>query len=250
MSKVKSFFAPMSMVTDPLKEGIGKGVDYVVDSTENLLRSVTPADMPSQKRSNYPRENNVGNLTGTHSYPKQITGDALGFVNYMPYSHGKPQAGMNDAHHLGVYGQFDGLKNSTPPNPLQVNLHMPTDLTDKVSAKWDTGDDLFARATQMGGVEALVRGSITEAKEGAKQKLIGETLKKVTGGRITTEVVKNTMNRQRGVAVRPFESQFFQGVDYRTFSFKHKLKLQRMQNVRNDILSTSMIQTLIFIIRP
>ena len=201
------------------KDPVGATVNYA----ENIFGSLTPVDMSTQKRSNYPRPNNVGNLSGTHSYPSSITGDPLGFVNYMPYPHGKPQAGMNDAHHLGMYGQFDGMKNSTAPNPLQVNLHMPSDLTDSVSAKWDTGDDLYAKATQMGGLEALVRGSITQVKEGAKQKFIGGLAEKATGGRITKESVVNSTRRQKGVAIRPFESQYFQGVDYRTFSFRHKM---------------------------
>ena len=196
-------------------------VDKAMIHGENILRSVAPVNMLSPKRS--PRDNNVGNLSGSHSYPNEITGDPLGFVNYMPYPHGKPQAGMNDSHAGGVYGSSSSTMGMFRlPNPLQVNLHMPTDLTDKVSASWDTGEDIFAKVGQL-GLESALRGTIAETKQKFGQKVIGEVAEVVTGGLLTQENIKNSVDRQRGVAVRPFESQFFKGVDYRTFSFKHKL---------------------------
>ncbi|MAG26628.1 hypothetical protein CMI47_13895 [Candidatus Pacearchaeota archaeon] len=150
-------------------------------------------------REGYPRDNSVITLKGAQTYPSGITTDPLGYVSYMPYEHGKSQAG-------------DGK------NPLQINLHMPRDLTDSVTAKWEAEEDLFAKTGQLGFAKAIGGTAAKKAQE-----LAGEALGAVTLGVIDGEAINKSFQRQRGHAVRPFESQFFQGVDYRSFEFTHKL---------------------------
>ena len=203
---IPSIKSGVGKVVDKGKEITNEQIDNAINWAEQQIKSVAPVDMTDPKRVGYPRPENVGNLTGAHTYPSGITGDPLGFVNYMPYPHGKPHAGMD----------------STPPNPLQVNLHMPPDMTDSVSASWDTGDDIFAKTGAL-GLKSALKGTIAEAKESIKYKLAGEVAEVVTKGLLTEEKIKNSMERQRGVVIRPFESQFFKGVDYRSFTFKHKL---------------------------
>lgn len=187
-----------------------------VQDAERLLKSAT-ADTSTPMRTHYPRDpegqnTNVTNLSGAHSYPNDITVDPKGFVNYMPYAHGKPQAGMADDSSNGVYNS----------NPLQMNLHMPSDLTDSVTAKWEADADIFAKSSQLGATEAL-KGTVKQALKKVGTDILGKGAEIVTGGQIDAEKLKKGFERQQGHAIRPFESQFFQGVDYRTFEFTHKL---------------------------
>ena len=197
-------------------------------ATDLKNRVTNQVDTSTPTRSGYPRNpdgknTNVTNLSGAHSYPNSITGDPLGFVNYMPYAHGKPQAGMNDTHGRGgAYGSSSMSLGSVVPNPLQVNLHMPSDLTDSVSAKWDTGEDIVAKASEI-GVDKALSGIASEATKNISTKVVGEVAELLTKGLITPENLRKSWDRQHGHALRPFESQFFQGVEYRTFSFKNKL---------------------------
>jgi hypothetical protein len=103
-----------------------------------------------------------------------------------------------------------------------MNLHMPSDLSDSVSAKWEADSDIFAKSGEL-GVKAAVEGTYKEAKKNVITKVGGEIAEVVTGGLVNPENLKRSWNRQKGHAIRPFESQFFQGVDYRTFEFTHKL---------------------------
>jgi len=168
------------------------------------------------ERTQYPRVNNVTNLSGAYSYPNNITGDALGFVNYMPYPHGKPQAGMAEVDISGNY------QTKVDSNPIQVNLHMPSDMTDSVSAKWQADADIFAKTAQLGAGEAVL-GTVQKGLKDAVTGIGGKVAEIVTLGKVSAEGLKQGLERSHGHAIRPFESQFFQGVDYRTFSFKHKL---------------------------
>ena len=217
---IPSIKSGVGKVVDKGKEITNEQIDNAINWAEQQIKSVAPVDMTDPKRVGYPRPENVGNLTGAHSYPSGITGDPLGFVNYMPYPHGKPQAGMRDSHYGGDFGR--SVDRSFRDNPLQVNLHMPPDMTDSVSASWETGDDIFAKTGAL-GLKSALKGTIAEAKESIKYKLSCDVAEVVTKGLLTQEKIKNSMERQRGVVIRPFESQFFKGVDYRSFTFKHKL---------------------------
>ena len=170
--------------------------------------------MSDPDREGYPRDQSPKELQGFHNYPNGITGDPLGFVNYMPYAHGHSQAGS----------KIDGTSayTATADGPLQVNIHMPSEMQDEITAKWDAEEDIFTKASQLGVAESAM-GSM---KKMAKDKLMGVgagLMEATTFGGIDAEAAKKSVERKLGHAVRPFESQFFGGVDYRTFSFTHKL---------------------------
>ena len=179
---IPSIKSGVGKVVDKGKEITNEQIDNAINWAEQKIKSVAPVDMTDPKRVGYPRPENVGNLTGAHSYPSGITGDPLGFVNYMPYPHGKPQAGMRDSHYGGDFGR--SVDRSFRDNPLQVNLHMPPDMTDSVSASWETGDDIFAKTGAL-GLKSALKGTIAEAKESIKYKLAGEVAEVVTKGLLT-----------------------------------------------------------------
>ena len=190
-------------------------MDFVANA-ERLLKSATIHTSNPKRTYQKSRENNVTNLSGAHNYPNNITVDPKGFVNYMPYPHGKPQAGMM------IKDDSTGVYQSEADGPVQVNLHMPSDLTDSVTAKWEADADIFAKASQLTATEAL-KGTVKQALKNVVTDIAGKGAEIVTGGQIDAEKLKKGFERQQGHAIRPFESQFFQGVDYRTFEFTHKL---------------------------
>ena len=154
----------------------------------------------------------VSEINGHYTYPNSITNDALGFVNYMPYEFGSSQAGQTKSEERFISG--DGSKSG----PLQINLHMPLDLTDSVTAKWEAEKDFLAKTAQMGAVKAIAHTGTQIAQESAA-KAVGA----VTLGVLDGEAIKKSFERKSGRAVRPFESQFFEGVEYRTFDFTHRM---------------------------
>lgn len=207
--------------TLPPEQPSGKVQEFLtntLDIGKEKLGDVLNAgrDISNPDRTQYPRVNNVTNLSGSHSYPNNITSDALGFVNYMPYSHGKPQAGMMDADDSGMY------LHRVNAGPVQVNLHMPSDMMDELSANWQADADIFAKTAQLGAGEAVL-GTVQKGLKDAVTGIGGKVAEVLTLGKVSAEGLKQGLERSHGHAIRPFESQFFQGVNYRVFNFKHKL---------------------------
>ena len=203
-----------------LTDAFDAGVSAVTETGQDLMEASQPGSaMTDPDREGYPRlgsNQNPSTLQGSHNYPSGITGDPLGFINYMPYEHGQSQSGSKtdgtSTYNAGEVGE----------GPLQVNIHMPSEMQDDITAKWDAEEDLFAKASQLGIKESAMGSAFKLGKD-----LLGdagaELAEKVTLGGIDADTAKKSVDRRLGHAVRPFESQFFGGVDYRTFSFTHKL---------------------------
>ena len=187
-----------------LKAGAVIGLGYGANKLREGVISQVAQDVDQDQRS--VKSPSVKDLTGAFSYPHGITTDALGFVSYMPYEHTIAQAGLEGAK-AAVMSQYNGQPDSQG-GPLQINLHMPEDLTDEIEANWSAEEDAItklAKAGTAGFSEAAVVG--------------GSKLVEALGG----EDAKKGMERRIGVVSRPFEEQFFGGTDFRTFEFTHKL---------------------------
>ena len=195
---------------------------------------------------------NPSNVGGIRNYPSEITTDPLGFVNYMPYEYGSGQHGssaLTSIHSFGESIRSGGISGS----PIQINLHIPPDITESLDAKWEAEEDIVVtglKNTVLGagagavGAAGLGAGNVLGAagKLASKTPIVGKVakvagkvaspLKMVGAGAVggmagtiasNLEQAKNALGRRLGVAVRPFEEQFFKGIEFRSFSFTHKL---------------------------
>ena len=194
----------MSWLKPVLKVGAAVGVAFGANKFREGLVSQLVQDVDQDQRS--VKSPSVKDLTGAFSYPDGITKDVLGFVSYMPYEHTIAQAGLQGAK-TAVMNQLSGEPRGQG-GPLQINLHMPEDLSDNIEAKWSAEEDAISKLTKAGtagfDAAAIVGGG----------KII-----KALGGEDATK----GMERRIGVVSRPFEEQFFGGTDFRTFDFTHKL---------------------------
>jgi hypothetical protein len=245
------------------KELVGKAPAGV----GKLVKMLTDTELDAISDTRQVKDPNIATISeNVLSYPSEITADPLGYVNYMPYEYGATQFGgskRSAIQSMGMKARSGGITG----NPIQLNLHMPPDISESLNAKWEAQEDIALKlAINTGlGITAGVAGGIgsgvaqnkkikekaaadaakkagTTAKIGKKGSKAGKVLSKAglakRGGKMALlggagalgasiagnlQQAQSALERRMGVAVRPFEEQFFKGIEFRTFSFSHKL---------------------------
>ena len=259
----------MRNLINDAKEFGGKAKELVSNplaSAGKVIKMLTDTELDAISDTRQVKDPNIATIAeNALSYPSEITTDPLGYVNYMPYEYGATQFGGNKRsaiQSMGMKARSGGITG----NPIQLNLHMPPDISESLNAKWEAQEDIALKlAVNTGlGIGAGIAGGIGSglaqnkkikekaaadvAKKAGKTAIVGKGSKagKVLGkvalakrggkmallggaGALGASIVGNlqqaqsALERRMGVAVRPFEEQFFKGIEFRTFSFSHKL---------------------------
>ena len=154
----------------------------------------------------------------TISYPNDIIDDRLGYMKYQ------------------AVGEHDSKITSI------VNLHMPADISDSNSFQWETAEGTTGRIDAMaqefaaeGGTGNV--GQVIGVHKFANNRFVSSALSAL--GSSAEDATKAFLHNKR-VGVNPFQYQAFQGIEFRTFSFAHRLIAKNEDETRdiNEILYT------------
>ena len=167
-------------------------------------------------------------MAEVYAYNPSSTREDMGFITYKAYQH-----------------SGGGLQKVTHDFVATWHLHMVHQLESKVEASYESGSSAL---TKLGSISsdiikgikgvadtgtfdakgmlnnvmqhAAERGATTSAK--ALDSLVSGTLGGLLMG-IDSDDIVNSVNQQLGSIGNPYLEQFFDGIDFRSFSFQHKL---------------------------
>ena len=151
------------------------------------------------------------------SYPGDITNSALGYIRYDIY----PHRGEQDSHQSYSH----------------INLHMPAEIGDTLSAEWSADSDMMNTALALGKRYMELQNKVGSVGQGSGA---GDAAKAVIAAGIEgadlfaskigdalqipfLDAITKPMMRRKRRATNPHEAHFFQDVEFRTFEFTHKL---------------------------
>ena len=135
---------------------------------------------------------------------------------------------------VAVATTLAGVKGEYKRIDTAIALHMPTDLSIKYGASWETSSAAAAAATALyasaeglaGAVEDAVKAPFTDKtmgdamKSGSAGLRIGASA--ITGATLQIPGAGEVASKFSGVAANPKREQIFKQVDYRTFSFSYQ----------------------------
>ena len=105
-----------------------------------------------------------------------------------------------------------------------ICLHIPTDLSIRYSANWET-EGLAGTEAAMSAAENLVRGNLKNSVGAGASYLAGIATK--------TPGVGQMMSKTTGTAANPKKEQLFDQVDFRTFTFSYQFFPRSSEEARN-----------------
>jgi hypothetical protein len=236
--KVSNLMYPSDLMSDDNRYSGSYAVFYLnVNQDSKLLKD--PNNVTVDDKSVAQRRR--GKLLSTESTQEGTTAVAIGFGAFAGAVGGKlgAEAGQAGGAVGGVVGAVAvtavGTQTSTFSRTQKrleaaIALHMPNQLTIRYAANWEAEDtDIFSMVSE--GGESIVN-AFNSMGDGQGFSDLGEKLGGIAGA-IGLKGVPKAVQGLTGLAPNPRKEQFFNGVDFRTFTFQYQFYPKSAEEARN-----------------